>query len=60
MVGLSPHFENGRIRLRRDMRALEAEYLAFPKGAHDDLLDALEKAVQAAIAKPEPRILWVG
>ena len=54
MLSMGPHFENGRIRLRRDMRDLEAEYLAFPRGAHDDLLDALELAVEAALSCPRP------
>jgi predicted phage terminase large subunit-like protein len=50
MMAMSPHFENGRIRVRRGLREFEAEYLAFPKGAHDDLLDATEKAVEAALS----------
>jgi predicted phage terminase large subunit-like protein len=54
MLAMGPHFENGRIRVRRDMRELEAEYLAFPRGAHDDLLDALEIAVKAALDTPRP------
>ena len=42
------------------MRALEAEYLSLPKGAHDDLLDALEKAVEAALNNPSaPSIRFI-
>lgn len=42
------------------MREFEAEYLAFPKGAHDDLLDAVEKAVQAALTfGAAPTIRWI-
>jgi predicted phage terminase large subunit-like protein len=60
IVAMSPHFENGRIRVRRDMHELEAEYLAFPRGAHDDLLDALEKAVEAACERGwGPRITFL-
>jgi len=39
--GLQPLFSNGVIHLRRHMRELESELLAFPLGAHDDLVDAL-------------------
>jgi predicted phage terminase large subunit-like protein len=57
LTAMGPHFENGRIRVRRDMRELEAEYLAFPRGAHDDLLDALELAVEAALDTRQPRLI---
>jgi predicted phage terminase large subunit-like protein len=60
IMAMGPHFENGRIRVRRGMRELEAEYLAFPRGAHDDLLDALEKAVEAACERGwGPRITFL-
>lgn len=57
IMAMGPHFENGRIRVRRDMRELETEYLAFPRGAHDDLLDALEMAVAAALDTRQPWII---
>ena len=39
--GLQPLAKNGRILLRPWMKQLRQEFLAFPRGAHDDLLDAL-------------------
>lgn len=39
--GLQPVFGNGHIFLRKWMKDLEGELLAFPLGAHDDLPDAL-------------------
>lgn len=39
--GLQPFFASNRIFLRADMPELERELLSFPKGAHDDLPDAL-------------------
>jgi len=60
MQAMAPHFENGRIRVRRDMRQLEAEYLAFPRGAHDDMLDATEKAVEAALSSPRVPLMITG
>jgi predicted phage terminase large subunit-like protein len=46
MITLSPHFQNGRILIHKSMRQLIQEYLQFPKGAHDDSLDALDLAVR--------------
>jgi len=42
---LSPHFESKRLVVRRDMGDFLSEYLEFPDGTHDDMLDALEFAV---------------
>ena len=44
---LSPLIENGLLRFRREQRLLREQLLAFPKGDHDDLVDALEMAVSA-------------
>jgi len=41
IMGLQPLFASGTIFLRRSMKELESELLAFPLGAHDDLADAL-------------------
>ena len=38
---LQPYFEQGLIELRRDMQELVDEITAFPRGKHDDLIDAL-------------------
>jgi predicted phage terminase large subunit-like protein len=38
---LQPYFEQGLIELRPDMSDLRDELLSFPRGKHDDLIDAL-------------------
>ena len=38
---LQPFFEQGLIEIRRDMTDFIDELLAFPRGKHDDLIDAL-------------------
>jgi predicted phage terminase large subunit-like protein len=55
MVGLSPHFEAGRFFLPdpsiEKMGWLDPfieEYVSFPRGASDDILDALDCAVEVA------------
>lgn len=39
--GLVPHYANARIFHAPNMKELEAELIEFPRGAHDDLIDAL-------------------
>jgi len=41
ICSLQPLFSNGMIILRPHMQELVTELLSFPRGAHDDLLDAL-------------------
>lgn len=38
---LQPYFEQGLIEFRPDMQAMVDELLSFPRGRHDDLIDAL-------------------
>ena len=42
---LSPLIENGLIKLRENQKELIEQLLSFPKGAHDDAVDALVYAV---------------
>lgn len=42
MLGLSPYFEQRRMFIREEMAEFQREYLHFPKGEHDDILDALD------------------
>lgn len=49
IVGVQPHFENGRLRLPNPDKislpwydAFYKEYVSFPKGRRDDMLDAVE------------------
>lgn len=41
ILGLVPRFEWGRIFLNQGLNDLEKELAQFPRGSHDDLLDAL-------------------
>lgn len=45
ITGLAPVFESGKIYLQSSMKWLEQELLDFPRGAHDDALDALANLV---------------
>ena len=45
LSSLSPFFENGKLRLGRNQEELEDEILRFPRGKHEDMVDALEMAV---------------
>ena len=47
---LSVYFEQGIIKIRKDLEPLINQLLVFPKGEHDDLVDALVYAV--LLAKP--------
>jgi phage terminase large subunit-like protein len=38
---LIPHYANGRILHAKGLNELEAELLEFPRGSHDDIIDAL-------------------
>lgn len=41
ILGLVPRFEWGRIFMSHGLRDFEDEYSTFPRGSHDDILDAL-------------------
>ena len=38
---LIPHYANGRIFHAQNLNNLEEQLMEFPKGAHDDIIDAL-------------------
>lgn len=52
ILGLVPRFEWSRIYLARGLTVLEDELLKFPRGGHDDVIDALASIEKIAI-KPE-------
>jgi len=52
---LAPLIENGLLRFRREQRQLLDQLLMFPKGDHDDLVDALEMAVSGLQEMRRPR-----
>lgn len=41
ILGLVPYFEWGRILLNQGLHDFEAELMQFPRGSHDDMIDAL-------------------
>lgn len=54
MMAIAPHFENGKVLLRRATEGLGIDtfiqqWVQFPFGEHDDCLDAVEKAVTQVI-----------
>lgn len=67
---LQPFFEQGLLEIRADMVDLRDELLAFPRGKHDDLIDALSyqldylvpsiggSSVPRAIPHPEGSYGW--
>lgn len=46
ILSLVPRFEWGRIYIAQGLYDFETEYSQFPRGAHDDLLDALSQLEQ--------------
>jgi len=55
--GLIPRYSAGKIYHLGDNRELEEQMAAFPKGRHDDVLDAL--AYQLQVAKPPQQYNYV-
>jgi predicted phage terminase large subunit-like protein len=57
MQALTPHFENRKVWIRLGMEDFETELLQFPRGDHDDTLDAFEMAV-GRIRRYDPSALF--
>lgn len=55
ILGLVPRFEWGRIYLAKGLYDLEVELAQFPRGSHDDLIDALAYIDQIAHYPREER-----
>lgn len=53
ILSLVPRFEWGRVHLARSLNDLEMELLQFPRGAHDDLIDALASIEYIAMTPSE-------
>lgn len=53
ILALVPRFEWGRIFLSQGMTDFEDEYSTFPRGNHDDILDALA-SLEEIVYKPIP------
>lgn len=45
ILEMSPYFEGKRVYLRKDMDDLVMQYKEFPRGQHEDLLDAMQMAI---------------
>lgn len=54
---LQPFFEQGLVEIRKDMTALYNELLHFPRGKHDDIIDALSYQLDYLIPSMEKRTL---
>ncbi len=48
---MGPYFETKRLMVRRDQHDFISEYVQFPDGEHDDMLDALELVVGDIVAR---------
>tara|TARA_R100001594_G_scaffold58340_1_gene92291 strand:+ start:3079 stop:4641 length:1563 start_codon:yes stop_codon:yes gene_type:complete len=51
--GLQPMFKAGAVHLKKDMHDFIGELLDFPKGSHDDTIDAFWLATQFAKGNPK-------
>lgn len=51
---LQPRFERGKIYIRNDMFELEEQILKFPRGKHDDMIDALTDVEDISFTPDEP------
>lgn len=56
ILGLVPRFEWGRIYLQKGMTDFEDEYARFPRGSHDDLLDALASLEELVFYPQKPKV----
>ena len=58
LESMHPFFASHKMHLKQDMNALKEELLLYPRGAHDDLLDALfyaMKGIYTPYHNVEPR-----
>lgn len=67
MAGMSVYFQSGRVLVKGykgtsgidfhpDMRDFVEEWTSFPRGVNDDILDAVEKAIEAIVYVGVPAI----
>lgn len=48
---ITPHIENGTVLFNGDYQTFLAQLIQFPKGSHDDMVDAFVGAVDLAVGK---------
>ena len=53
ILSLVPRIEWGRIKFPQGLADMEQEFLQFPRGQHDDIIDALQQVFELVIY-PEP------
>jgi phage terminase large subunit-like protein len=51
--GLQPMFKAGAVHIKKEMHEFIGELLDFPKGSHDDTIDAFWLATQFAKGQPK-------
>jgi len=51
LLEISPYFESKRVFMREDMTDIMDEYKMFPRGDHEDLLDAIQMAMSEIIKR---------
>ena len=54
ILGLVPRFEWGKILVAQGMTDFEDEYTTFPRGSHDDIMDALA-SLEEIVSYPEKK-----
>jgi predicted phage terminase large subunit-like protein len=57
ILSLVPRMEYGHLFLNHGLHDLEMEFLSFPRGAHDDLIDALA-SIEYIYSPPKPEPEW--
>ncbi len=55
ILGLVPRFEWNRLKIAQGLLDFEEEYATFPRGSHDDLLDALASIEEIAMVPPKEK-----
>lgn len=55
ILGLVPRFEWNRLKIAQGLIDFEEEYATFPRGSHDDLLDALASIEEIAMSPPKEK-----
>lgn len=51
LMEITPYFESRRVYIRKDMDDFIEEYTDFPRGKHEDLLDAFHMAMSEAVGR---------
>lgn len=60
MARRTPYFEAKHFHIKREQDDFITEYLQFPRGEHDDILDAVDLALEVSISGVEPSWLLMG